>query len=135
MALSRPNPEALFAHKKVRAQCLATDVVGKCAYAHGPRVGDEYVVRTADPGLGTKMPAIGVIIAKIDATHCWLQLAGENEDLMAGMILNRAVFVGSDGALSQTLPPAPAFVQFMGTPLAPDTVWLAPNFLMTKRAL
>ena len=135
MALSRPNPEALFAHKKVRAQCLAGDVVGNCVYAHGPRVDDDYVVRTADPANAAKMPAFGVIIAKLDDTHCWVQLTGENDELMTGMLLTRPVFVGADGALSQTLPPAPAFVQFMGTPMAPDTVWLAPNFLMTKQAL
>ena len=135
--LSIPRALYLFQKKRVHALCSAADTVGKCVHISDDSIGDDYQVRTADPGdIGT-MPAIGVIVSKSSPTECLVFVLGEMKDTYSGLTPGRVMFVGDDGSLVE-VPPVPplggsVFVQTMGATFGSDTVMLNPSFSMVKR--
>jgi hypothetical protein len=127
----------LFPGKAFKATCPASLVVGKCVYIAGPKVGDYYQVAQADPSDILKMPAIGVVTEKADATHCTVQCLGEVSGIYSGLTIPKPLFVSLLGDLSAAppdpLPAGYAMAQVMGATMSPGDVLLCPNFFMTKR--
>lgn len=127
----------LFTPQRFRANCLAGDVLGNAVYVTGPAVGDVYQVATADPRDAAKMPALGVIVEKTSPTECFVQSLGELKGSYTGLSPGRLVMVEIGGTLGQTFPTAlpggTARVQYLGTALSHDAVFLCPNFLLSVK--
>jgi len=135
-ALSVPRGLATFPRKWLKANCLATDVVGDCVYVTGDTIGGFYQVTRADPHDQTKMPSIGVIISKKNPTECRVQFIGEVLGVYTSLTPRGTLFVGSDGRLSHS-PPVPlpggyAFVQPMGSAVSHHVVVMLPSLALTK---
>jgi len=127
----------IFTPQKFNANCLSGDTVGKAVYVTGPKVGERYQVTTADPSDSTKMPSVGVIIEKSSPTECVVQALGEMVGIVTGLTPGRLVMIESDGSIGHTLPVpgvgATARIQYIGTALSGDAVFLCPNFLISVR--
>lgn len=136
--LSRAQAGSLFEDKEFVATCLSTDQVGHCVYIRaGVDVDGNYRVGKANPALESKVPSIGVIVEKEDATTCRVRRFGEL-DGFTGLTPGKAVFLKEDGSLSQAPVPEPGsgeyvFVQRMGTAYSAEVVYLDPNFHLVKR--
>jgi hypothetical protein len=90
MVTARRKPEI------ISASCMLTDQVGQAVFIRAQANGF-YKVWRCDPTSETKMPAVGVIIAKWGTTNCLVQLYGEMRNLYNGLIPGRRYFVGLDG--------------------------------------
>jgi len=101
MIVARPRSDGAIA----TAVCTAAEVVGDLVYISGAKVGADYSVRTADNTLTAKMPAIGVIVAKISSTRALIQLQGETT-LFTGLTPGTVYWVGDTGQPTST-PPSP----------------------------
>lgn len=130
--VARDNPNLAL------AECLAADGVGSMVYITGPAAGGQYKVASCDPSDFAKMPAIGMIIHKIDATSCVVQFRGTVSAVYAGLTPGETLFVDDTGLLSDE-PPAPTvtkpfmFAQSIGIALSDDTVGLDPDTTMTRQ--
>lgn len=127
----------LFPLQKIKANCLASDVVGNAVYVTGPAVSGIYQVTTADPRDSTKMPAIGVIESKSSATDCLVQILGTMEGILSGFDPGRNIMVEVGGTIGHTFPTAlpsgTVRVQYIGAALSDDVVLVCPNFLLSVR--
>jgi hypothetical protein len=124
----RPNLEL--------AKCLAGDGVGASVYVSGDRVGGFLQVATADPSDRLKMPAVGMIIQKVDSTTCVVQTEGNVDGVYSGLTPGELLFVGDGGGLDDEMPspgPGPRYVQAIGVSLGSDILRLEPNIMMTRR--
>lgn len=126
----------LFVAQRFEANCEAADAVGNAVYVTGPSVAGKYQVATADPSDATKMPAVGVIIEKT-GTDCVVQTLGEMPGIVSGLTPGRLVMVESAGTIGHSLPTpgvgTTARIQYIGTALDDDAVFLCPNFLLSVR--
>jgi len=102
MIVARPRSESGL----VTAVCTVAEVVGDLVYISGAKVGSDYSVRTVDNTLVTKMPAIGVIIAKPTPTKAVVQLQGETS-VFSGLTPGTTYWVGDTGQPTGT-PPVPS---------------------------
>lgn len=115
---------------RVTASCLTTDAVGDLVYVAGSIAGNDYDVAKVDVGDYTKMPAFGVIVAKLSTTRCVVQMSGEVVGIYTGLTEGRVYFAGSDGRPSLT-PPAPglsgrAYLQSVGLAVSADVLKIEP---------
>lgn len=100
---------------------MLTDQVGDAVYIRGQANG-YYKVARADVSLGSKMPAIGVIIQKWDFTSCLIQLWGEVRNIYTGLSPGRTYFIDDVGRPTLD-PPDPtllggrAYLQVLGVAL------------------
>ena len=136
--LSRAQASSIFEDKEFRAACLSTDQVGHCVYIRaGVDVEGNYRVGKANPALESKMPAVGVIIEKLDATTCRVKRFGELTGF-SGLLPGKMLFLREDGTLGQAPVPTPGlgeyvFIQRMGTAYGEEDIYLDPNFHLVKR--
>ena len=129
---TRPVSTGLGAPQLLRANCLVSDAVGDAVCITGDRVGDLYQVTRVDIDNSNPRQAIavGVIKSKSSSTLCLVQVSGEMRSLYSGLTPNRPIFVGVDGRLTQTRPPAPVtgkrMLRCMGQALADDVLLISP---------
>ena len=136
--LTVARAQGLFQQKTFAANCLVTDIVGKCVYITGPDVAGVYQVSTAEPRDGaTKMPAVGIIIEKSSATDCLVQVTGEMKGVVSGFSAGRPLFVAVDGSLTHVIPTALAgqyaYIQSMGVALTGNSLLVDPDISIIKR--
>lgn len=136
--LSIPRALSLFPTLKLDANCLSSDAVGHCVYVTGSKVGELYQVTKANPLDGaTKMPSIGVLVEKLDAVTCKVQVTGVMEGIVSGLTPGRAVFVSSSGTIGHSLavpgPGSYAYIQPMGVALDDEVVLVMPDLSIIKR--
>ena len=98
--------------------CAETVAVGDCVYSLGASVD------TSDPSDIDTMPSIGVVVTKLTATTCKVQLSGILKNL-SGLTPNKQVFVAPDGTLTDTVPTS-GLVQFMGIAIDATSIHLSP---------
>lgn len=115
--------------------CLAGDDVGNCVYIRGDKTGDRWSVETADPTDDDKMPAVGVLISKLDSTTGVIQLFGVC-DLFTDMPPGRPILVGKDGELVEEVPAIPGgelfWAQQIGVAVASDVLLLSGSQRMMR---
>lgn len=136
--LSIPRALALFPSNTIDANCLASDAVGDCVYVTGPKVGDLYQVSKADPLDGAnKMPAIGILVEKLDSTTCKVQVTGILDNTTPSVTPGKVVFVSAAGLLTHSLavpvPGSYAYIQSMGIALDTRAILVIPDFSIIKR--
>jgi len=121
----------------LRGECTAAEAVGDPVYISGDRTGDVYPVRKADADDEDKMPAVGIIIQKLTATDCVVQMQGPVYGIFSGLDSKIPYKVGNGGGLSRTAPVPGvngyAYIQFMGKPLSDDVFFVRPDNLITIR--
>lgn len=114
----------------LRVVCMLTDQIGDAVYIRGQANG-HYKVARADVSLGTKMPAIGIIIKKWEFTQALVQLWGEVKSVYTGLSPGRTYFI-DDSARPTLLPPDPAslggraYLQVIGVALDIGVLLLNP---------
>lgn len=118
---SRPNPDVF------RGLCTAAEQPGDAVYVSGPRVGSYYPVRRADCQDPDKMPAAGLVLRKLSATECWVQVGGDVRGVFTGLEQNKTYKVGVNGTIQRTAPTPGgahglAYVQFLGLALDEDVL-------------
>lgn len=122
----------------VEANCQPSDSIGKCVYVTGPEVSGKYQVETVDPQDNSKIPSIGVIVAKSSGTDCTVRLFGKMSGTVSGLTPGKALFVGIGGSLSHSIPSPGAtfaYVQPMGVAVDSDEVLLQPSLSIIKRVV
>lgn len=130
--VSRHNQQAALAN------CLSSDGAGSMVYISGPKVDGRYQVESCDPSDYSKMPAIGMIIHKLDTTTCIVQFRGIVDSVYGSLVPGERLFVDDGGGLSDT-PPEPTvgvpskYMQDVAVALADDTLDLNPNYMIAKR--
>lgn len=116
------------AREPIQAICLVTDAIGHAVYVSGDKVAGLLQVTRADVDNPGKMPAIGLIVDKLGATDCLVQLEGEVTGIYSGLTPNQSLFVGTDGMLTHTRPARPGtgsrYVQVLARALATDVLYL-----------
>lgn len=126
MLVARP----LSSPAKILADCQVSDAVGDLVYITGPMVGGKYVVTRADVTDLTKMPAVGVVIAKVSGTQAVIQRYGDVIGQYTGLVPGKVYWVGTDGRPSVTPPAAGvgqrAYWQAIGVAVDPDVLFLSP---------
>lgn len=126
MRLQPPAGSAGISSQVFQATCDASDSVGNAVYISGPAVVGVYDVRTVDITDASKAPAIGIIIKKLDATTCIVQITGIVTGVFSGLTPGQHLFVTAVGNLTQTPPSAPVsgikYIQAVAYAIADDTV-------------
>jgi len=120
--LSASRAEAAFSPRTLPATCQASDAAGDCVYVTGDMSGGRYLVSKSDPNDPAKLPAIGVLVAKLTATECTIQVEGALEGLYSGLLPGRLLYVGNDGRPTHAIP---AVAQIIG--VASSTTGLVVN--------
>lgn len=132
---------AVVSHKKnnlALATCLVSDDIGMMVSVSGPAVDGKYSVESADPSDFSKMPAVAIIVDKIDTTTCIIQFSGIVKSVYSGLPSGKLLFVDDDGMLSDE-PPAPTllkpfmFSQSAGVTISGDEINLDPSSLMVRQ--
>jgi hypothetical protein len=85
-----------------QAYCFSTDAVGDLVYIMGPKLGVYYQVAKVDIDDPAKMPAVGVIIAKVSPTECVVQTDGIVRGFYSGLVTGRPAFAGIDARATTT---------------------------------
>lgn len=122
--------------EQVLANCLSGDAVGDAVYITGAISLGRYQVSKVDPADYSKMPAVGMIIAKSTATECTVQFRGRIESIYTGLTPGNVLFVGTSGALVSTPPtpgPSNMFIQKVGVALSTTVVGFEPDLTLTRR--
>jgi len=130
--------QPLGSQQTVRAVCMLTDQIGDCVYVRGPMNGS-YKVARADPLAITKMPAVGVIIAKWGYTDCLVRMSGEAKVIYSGLQPGRSYVVGVSGrpVLLSSITLAPGqelFIQVLGTALDSGVLHVQPASISGARS-
>lgn len=124
----------LGSQRLATAICLATDIVGDLLYINGNITGADYQTEKADP-VNNKMPAIAVIIYKITATRCVIQLEGNVNGIYTGLAAGKTYYVDATGRPSLVPPAAPvngkAYVQPIGVAVDAGVLRFGPSRQMT----
>lgn len=94
---------------RLRASCLATDLVGHAVRITGDKAGGLYQVTRVDIDAvdAQEARAIGVIVVKADTTTCVVQTSGLVSGVWSGLTPGQLMFVRSDATLSNTPPSRP----------------------------
>lgn len=128
-----PAPSAQY----FRGSCTSAEAIGKVIYVTGNPTQGIYPVRTADSGDEDKVPGVGVVIRKYSETDCLIQRFGEIHNVFSGLEVNKTYKLNADGDLQRFIPAVGpggySFVQFIGTAIAEDVLWLSIEQSMKKR--
>lgn len=95
-------PPPSSSDKTFSANCLAGDALGACVYVTGASVAGVPQVATCDPSDETKMPAVGIIVAKPGATDATVQ---------------RFAIADLSGSAAVLVPASRAWVGYSGLPV------------------
>lgn len=113
------------------ADCLASDSVEDTVYITGPEVAGRIQVAKADIDDGAKMPVAGVILLKLSATLCQVQLQGELTVAGASFASGNIVFTSAAGKPDTSPPARPAsgsrLIQRLGIALSTTRMFLSPD--------
>lgn len=113
----------------VPARCAPSDLVGDAVCIVGDLLAGSIQVGRADPFQIVRMPAVGILVAKQDATHGSVAILGLQE--LAGFSPGARLFVGQDGRPTVTpMVPArtqPMFVQSLGQAMDSGHVFVLPS--------
>lgn len=128
---------SLSQKERVTASCGVGDAVGDVVYVSGAKSGADYSVTKTDPTAYASMPGLGIVIYKISATRCVVQLSGEVLGLYTGLTPGRVCWVGLDSRPTQTPPAAPisgrAYLNALGIATSTDILLLRPTDDMKVR--
>ncbi len=123
--------------KFFRGTCTTAEEVGKIVYINGDPSGELYPVRTASSSDSAKVPGIGVVIKKYSDTDCLVQMSGEVRNIFTGLEINKTYKLDHDGGIRRLIPDVGpggyAYVQFIGTAISSNTLWLNIEHDMKKR--
>lgn len=99
------RPSGSSANHSFVADCLAGDVVGNFVYITGDLVGGVKQVSSVDVTDPSKMPTVGVIVAKPTSTSCVVQQSGSlDTTTFKTLTPNSRYWIGFDAKLRDTLP-------------------------------
>jgi hypothetical protein len=130
MIIARPLQNSAF----TTAICLPTDGVGDLVYVTGNIIGTDYQVSKADP-YNNKMPAIAVIIHKINITKAVIQFEGNIKNIYSGLTPGKTYYVDTNGQPTLTPPPAPlnnkSYIQPIGVAVDSAILQLKPSKQLT----
>ena len=111
------------------ALCTAFDNPGDAIQITGDAIGGSLQVARCNPFDVTKMPAVGLLLSKSDATHAVVALFGVQP--LAGFAPGARIFVGQDGrpSASPMVPPRtqPMLVQALGVAIDSARMLLVPS--------
>ena len=114
------------------AVCPSTAVAGDLVH---PVTGSSFTVEKPDITLSSKLPAVGIITGKLNATACIVQTSGPLVGAYSGLLPGKRYFVGLDGRPTATVPVpstgASLFLQSIGVALDAATLVLSPGAGMT----
>lgn len=93
--------------ERIVADCLASDEIGDMVRISADAVSGVYQVTTINiVSTPTELP-LGMIIAKLTATSCVVQVGGEIIGVYTGLTPGKQLFIGSDGKLTHAVPTHP----------------------------
>jgi len=124
-----------FTGKDVRpAVCTVSEEVGDFVYVSGAPEGNRDQVRKADPSTPERMPAVGVVIFKSDATRCLVQWMGETPAIFTELVSGRPYYVGPDAkaAPAPVVTPSGLFAQIVGLATSPTKFYVRPEANMVR---
>ena len=113
---------------RVSVSCLAGDQVGRLMSIRGEKVDDKWIVQTANPYDGSKMPAVGILISKSTPTTGIMIRIGDIVNQYTGLDVTKPAFVGANGEVVQVSPtPSGGIVkiQKIGFPIDSDVLHLS----------
>jgi len=120
--------------------CTAAEQVGRFVYIAGARDAyGRFPVRLADPGDRTKMPAYGLVTAKVGDTLCTVQTTGDVTGILTGLDTSGSdtYMVDYNGTITRTRPAlGPSgytLIQIVGIALDTDMFRIQTNFKMSVR--
>lgn len=87
------------------ATCTSSESVGDLVYISGNKVGATYTVRKVDITDYSKMPAVAVILYKVNSTYAVIQFVGET-GLYSGLTPGSVYWVSDSGTPTSTPPSA-----------------------------
>lgn len=90
----------------IPSDCLPTDSIGDFVYVTSDRISGKLQVSKVDIADPAKMPAFGIIVAKVSSTECFVQTSGIVLDVYSGLTPKSVLFVGADSRAAET-PPEP----------------------------
>jgi len=118
-----------------RCICPSNVSIGHLVAIVGNQNGIELVDK-ADPVHYERLPAVGMVISKIDATTCLVQFYGESPSIFNNLAPGEIYFLGKDSFIS-VVPPRPngvdVFVQNVGMALSPTTIFIKPDLNLVLR--
>lgn len=91
-AASVPRSERILG----RADCLASDVVGKVVRIRAPKVGNRFQVETVDISAPGSPPGVAVVVKKYTATDCIIHFHGPLRGVYTGLTPGAQYWVGTD---------------------------------------
>jgi len=136
--LLQTQRKGLAAAWTFEAWCFATDLVGHAVYVFAPKLGSRFQVTKANIDDSTKVPAIGIIIAKSGPSVCTVQYDGQVLGVYTGLTEGESLFVGTNALLTNTPPARPLvgkrWIQPFAYVLASDTILLQRSWPYKKVA-
>ena len=124
-----------------QAVCTATDTVGTLVRVSGDDVNGVSQVTAVDVTDASKVPCIGILVAKSDATHCTVVRDGRvdlSAVIQAPLTAGKRYFVGYNGKPVATPPSAYsspsgyAMVQAIGVATSGTHLEFRPDFFLIK---
>ena len=122
----------IFTHS---ALCDVSIEVGDWVYLQTG--GSDDRVAKANPIDQDTLPAVGVVVAKINSNLCTVQWRGRTDAIFSGLTAGKTYFLGLDSKLID-VPPVPSsgsysFVQALCVATSENTVDVQPSLDLTKR--
>jgi len=102
MLIARPKS----VRKRVVVNCQIADAVGELVSIAGPDVGGLWQVQKTQIGSLFAVPAVGVIIVKINPTTAIVQTEGEIDGIFTGLTSGRVYYCSASSIPTMTPPVA-----------------------------
>ena len=135
--LTLPQGDVRYLRHTHEVACLSSDSVGDPVCIRDDRINGKWRVEQANPYDDTKMPAIGILIAKSTPTVGVVQIFGPIENIFTGLDFTKPSYiVGTAGIQLAAPPPGPlgfAWVQHIGKAVASDILFLSGTLSLLKR--
>lgn len=94
--------------ERIVADCQLADAVGDMVHISADAVGGIYQVTKINiVSTPTELP-LGMVIAKLTATRCVVQVGGEIVGIYTGLTPGKQLFIDNTGKLSHVVPTHPA---------------------------
>jgi len=132
-----PVPVTLENLYRLPVHCTPIETVATLVYVSGGMTDMRYEVRTADPTDFSKLPAIGMIVAKDDIRHAYMQYIGPVTGVFGvvfpELVVGKTYFLGLDGQITLTAPMGEAYIQKIGIALDKSVLLLTPDLTLVRR--
>jgi len=130
------NPFQRVGKQKITADCLVTDSLGDWVYIASDQVAGVYQVTKIDVEDENKMPAVGVIVKKLEDTKCVVQCWGEVKSLFAGLEPGKSYMISGSSSVTNTTPIPPfggyLCVQKIGMALSATSLLMFPGEIIKR---